>query len=296
MAAGGGLCAWCSKAGSGTEQIYTKDAWLARGALLACSSCHTKSYCSRSCQKRHWALHKAECARLKARWLATEGERAAAAERTCAERKRQLEEDTVLVRALVCEIEVGLAALDPTSSLRWAQKRPGRVDVVEVWLQGRKYTGFDTITRHTSVEATLAAIEFRFRTGTFGYGCPCHGFSMMLMNTAGPTPDGGWAPCPFGGGAVAGGRRARAPLGSMPAGFVSRVKPPQPGRATAPAVRELEAADSGGREAQPLFGLTFSCEPCDPEEARELADQQPQQQQPQQPLGDMCGFSLDNEL
>lgn len=303
MTSSGALCAWCSRAGSGTDEIYTKDAWLSRGALLACSSCHSASYCSLICQKRHWPLHKKDCPRLKARWLATEGERRAAAEQQRAERRRQLEADAVLVRQLVADIELGLERLDPSASLRWVQKRPGRVDVVEVWLHGRKYTGFDTITRHTSVEATLAAIEYRMQTGTVGYGCPCHGFNMMLLNSSGPNQSGklgaampgAWTPCPYGG---AGARReVRAPLGSLPAGFVARpaaqrgagttavwaptasaeaAGPEGSRQGTAAKAGEQVALGPGGQEAANSASLAlgffgFSCEPCDPDEARLLA-------------------------
>lgn len=32
--------------------------------LMRCSACRSAQYCSRLCQKRHWAQHKAECKRL----------------------------------------------------------------------------------------------------------------------------------------------------------------------------------------------------------------------------------------
>lgn len=262
----GAICAWCSRAGSSSGEIYTKDAWLSRGALQACSSCHTASYCSRGCQRRHWPLHKQGCAQLRDRWLATEGERVAAAEVQAAERTRQLELDAALVRGLVSRIELGLEELDPSASLRWAQKRPGRIAIVEVWLRGRKCTGFDTITRHSSVEATLAAIEFRMRTGAVGYGCPCHGFNMLLLGAggSGSGATGMWTPCPYGGaGAQRGRAEVRAPAGSLPVGFVARA-----------AARPLAAQLGAGAGAPLAAGASFfgfSCEPCDPEEARALA-------------------------
>ena len=36
--------------------------WL-RATLKRCSGCHTNRYCSRECQRRHWAQHKSQCAK-----------------------------------------------------------------------------------------------------------------------------------------------------------------------------------------------------------------------------------------
>ena len=33
--------------------------------LLCCAACHSISYCSRECQRKHWPLHKLECRRDK---------------------------------------------------------------------------------------------------------------------------------------------------------------------------------------------------------------------------------------
>lgn len=249
-------CAWCGKASGSAEEIVTKEGWLEREALLKCSACHSIAYCTRACQKRHWSLHRRECAQLRAKWVAGEATRKAERERAAEARRAELERDVALVRTIIADFEAGVERLDPSASVRWSQKRPGRIEIVEVWLHGKKYAGFETVTKHSSAEALVKSCEFRVATGTVGYGCPCHGFNLMLMNSQAASNQS-WAPCPFGG-AGAAARRPLAPasfagnqMGVLGVGGVVRSQPPADALGVAPG----------------FAPCTFSCEPCDPEEA-----------------------------
>lgn len=279
-------CAWCSKA-MAEGQISTKEDWLNRKSLAKCSSCHSVAYCSRLCQRRHWALHKSQCPKLREKWTADAAVRKRREEEARQRRAAQDETDVSLVRKIVAEVESGLAKLDASAAMWWAQRKPGRITVQEVWLFGRKYTGFETITKHTDSGAFVRACEFRVNTGTFGYGCPCHGFNLMLMGAA--SGNNAWTPCPFGGpGGKAPAFRGRALPGALaqqlPSGFVGmNPKPAASGYGFScepcdPADGRdedtLEDADGAGQGQTPTLApylrLGFSCTPCDPAEEEKL--------------------------